>query len=117
MIDEKAWQVIFGADFIAYAVVKASFSDTIYGRRLFKLIDQCDLPRFAVLNLLLSVSLFNNQKTVDYPLGVWIGTGYTIQFDNGFRANDSIHRDYIKCILKRYVNASFIYSFILCIFI
>ncbi len=72
--------------------------------------------KVCVFNLLLSVSLFNNQKTVDYPLGVWIGTGYTIQFDYSYRANDSMHRDYIKFILiyyiALYVNASFIYSFI-----
>ncbi len=52
-----------------------------------------------------------------YILRVWIGTGFTIQFDYDYHANDSIqfditmHHDYIKFILcifiKLYKQATF----------
>ncbi len=60
--DEKVWTVIFEADLFAYAFVEVSLSDTKFMRGEYLM--QGDSLRFAVVNLLVFVPLFNTQKSM-----------------------------------------------------
>ncbi len=59
---EKAWTVIFATPYWICICTSLPFDLSIYGRRAFKWIMQCDLLRFTLVNSLVFVALFNVQK-------------------------------------------------------